>query len=150
MPNLQAFLKTSEAMELLKREKFFEANEVYDFPLVGQCLSLEIFSKIPKRVPFILDISRKYLSLKKYTFQNRVKTDVVLARLDIGGRHRNPDDTEICAPHLHLYREGYEDKWAYPLSSDNFSNPEDVFLTLEQFMNYCNIIKKPIINPILF
>ena len=141
MPNLQAFLKTSEAMELLKREKFFEANEVYDFPSVGQCLSLEIFSKIPKRVPFILDISRKYLSLKKYTCQNRVKTDVVLARLD---------DTEICAPHLHLYREGYEDKWAYPLSSDNFSNPEDVFLTLEQFMNYCNIIKKPIINPILF
>ena len=77
-------------------------------------------------------------------------TRIILLRLDLGfGGHRNPDDTEIRGPHLHVYREGYGDKWAYSLPK-NFTNSEDVFITLDEFMNYANIITKPNINKILF
>lgn len=144
-------LKTNEALALLKREKFYEDNKSYDFPLQGNALSFEIFSHKPDRMSFLLDISRKSFSLKKCTFQHRVYTSIILARLDLGdNRHRNPDNAEIQGPHLHVYCEGFGDKWAYPLSSEKFTNPEDMFLTLEQFMNYCNIVKKPLINRVLF
>lgn len=143
-------LKTNEALALLNREKFYEENNrSYDFPLQGNVLSFEIFSHKPNRISFLLDISRKNFSLKKCTFQHRVYTSIILARLDLGSRHRNPDNAEIEGPHLHVYREGFGDKWAYPLSKE-FTNPEDVFLTLEQFMNYCHIVKKPLINRVLF
>ena len=144
-----ANLKTSEALALLKREKFYEEDKSYDFPLQGNVLSLEIFSHKPERISFLLDISRKSFSLKKCTFQHRVYTSIILARLDLGSRHRNPDNTEIQGPHLHVYNEMFGDKWAYPLSAE-FSNPEDMFLTLDQFMNYCHVIKKPLINRVLF
>jgi len=70
-----------------------------------------------------------------------------LARLDFGGApHRYPDGEEIDIPHLHLYKEGFGDKWAYPVPSKKFSNPSDPRLMLEDFMQYCNIIEQPIIK----
>jgi hypothetical protein len=58
----------------------------------------------------------------------------VLVRLDLGGApHRNRDDEEIGVPHLHLYREGFGDKWATPLPSDRFRNPADVWTTSKTF-----------------
>ncbi len=72
-----------------------------------------------------------------------MKNEIILARLDLGGPpHRNPDGQEILCPHLHLHREGYGDKWAYPLPVD-FTNPNDAWLILNEFMDYCNIVDKP-------
>jgi hypothetical protein len=68
----------------------------------------------------------------------------ILARLDFGGPpHRNPDGEEIPCPHLHLYREGYGDKWAVPIPVDRFPNVNDLWLTLQDFMDYCNVIEPP-------
>ena len=83
--------------------------------------------------------------------QNRARQVVRLARLDIGGApHRNPDDEEIPAPHLREYREGYEDKWAKPISSEHFTAIDDPYKTLEEFMSYCNITEPPKIQRGMF
>lgn len=72
---------------------------------------------------------------------------MILARLDFGGApHRNPDGEEIGSPHLHLYREGYGDKWAFPVPDHHFANPNDPWLALQDFMRFCNIVEPPVIR----
>jgi hypothetical protein len=63
------------------------------------------------RETFLLDVWRGRLRLTKLKLQNRVQTAVVLARLDVDGApHTNPDGTRLSGTHLHLYREGYDDR----------------------------------------
>ena len=72
-------------------------------------------------------------------------------RLDFGGpAHRNPDDSEVGAPHLHVYREGYGHKWALPVPQDKFPRLADLWETLVDFMAYCNISEPPKIREGLF
>ena len=47
------------------------------------------------------------------------------------------------SPHLHIYREGYGDKWAAPLPSRDFLRPDDSWQMLTEFMRYCNIVETP-------
>lgn len=87
----------------------------------------------------------------KGTYQNRGRQVIVLVRIDFGGApHRNPDGTEVPSPHLHLYREGYGDKWVMLLPQDNFPNIADLWQTLEDFMRFCNIVDRPAIVRGLF
>jgi hypothetical protein len=72
-------------------------------------------------------------------------------RLDLDGPpHRNPDNVEIPCPHLHIYREGYGDKWAVPAPADRYTNTLDVFATFDTFMTHCNITQKPNVQKGLF
>ena len=51
-------------------------------------------------------------------------------RLDLDGPpHRNPDEAEIPCPHLHIYSEGFGDKWAMAAPADRYSNTLDLFST---------------------
>jgi hypothetical protein len=71
--------------------------------------------------------------------------------LDLDGPpHRNPDDVEVPCPHLHIYREGYGDRWAIPAPIDRYANTEDLFLTFEAFIIHCNITEPPKIQMGLF
>ena len=56
----------------------------------------------------------------------------------------------IGSPHLHLYREGFGDKWAFPVPPKHFSNLADPWLTLEDFMRFCNVTEPPFIRRGLF
>lgn len=104
-----------------------------------------------KREKFSLDITRSRIDLLKETKQIRGRQVIVLVRLDVGGApHRNPDDEEIPSPHLHIYREGFGDKWACAVPSDKFSNLSDPWQTLYDFMKYCNIVGLPEFNRGLF
>jgi hypothetical protein len=70
---------------------------------------------------FLLDVTLYQIKLTKATFQNRARAVIILYRLDIDGApHRNPDDQEVPCPHLHVYREGFGDKWATPAPTDKF------------------------------
>ena len=63
------------------------------------------------REKFLLDVWRGTIRLTKLKFQNRVQTVVVLVRLDVDGApHTNPDGQRLSGTHLHLFREGYDDK----------------------------------------
>lgn len=100
---------------------------------------------------FVLDLNRGRINVLKRTYQTRGRQVVILARLDlVGAPHRNPDGTEIACPHLHLYREGYEDKWAIPVPRDLFSDLSNRQRTLDEFMAYCNVVKPPVIHPGVF
>jgi len=39
-----------------------------------------------------------------------------MLRYDNGGRHTNPDGEKFEGPHIHLFKEGFNDKFAYPVS----------------------------------
>ena len=83
--------------------------------------------------------------------QNRGRQVIVLVRLDLGGPpHRNPDGEEIPTPHLHVYRAGYGDKWAVAVPSASFRAVGDLWTTLEDFMQFCNITEPPHIERGLF
>ncbi len=137
----------ADALLAMPKERMDEI--VYEYPVLGGGLRIPLVST-DKRESFMLDIIRSRVTLEKGTYQNRVRSTVILARLDFGGAsHRNPDDQEIACPHLHLYREGYGDKWATPIPAD-FGDLTDAWQLLKDFMRYVNIITRPDIRKGLF
>jgi hypothetical protein len=143
-------LTQNEADLLLAMEKVATSSFEWEFPTMGMKIEIPLLSE-NKREKFLLDISRGTIDLKKVKYQNRTRQVIVLARVDLSGStHRNPDSTEIPPGHIHKYREGYADKWAYPIPKDVFHNLEDQWEVLQDFMNYCNITEKPKIKKVLF
>lgn len=142
-------LTQQEADALLALDKHYFGTERFMFPSLGGSLRLPLHS-VDRREEFSLDITRGRILLEKNTFQTRARKTVILARLDLSGPpHRNPDGEEIGCPHLHLYREGYGDKWAAPLPAE-LPAVGSVLELLDAFMDYCRIIGKPIIERELF
>lgn len=143
-------LTQAEANALIAMEKQRVNDDRSDFPTASEKLELPLQS-LDRREAFLLDLSRGRIDLAKVKMQNRGRQVVVLVRLDLGGApHRNPDDEEIASPHLHVYREGFGDKWAAPVPADRFRDPTDVWTTLEDFLRYCNITQPPHIDRGLF
>ncbi len=103
-----------------------------------------------KREQFLLDLWRGTLRLSKLKFQTRGHKVIVLVRLDIDGApHTNPDGTKLNGSHLHIYREGYEDKWAVSLPHDDFRSTSNIRQTFEDFCRYCNIETLPFQDSLL-
>lgn len=139
-----------EADALIRMEKIKINDERWFLPQTGGGINIPLVS-CDKKENFFLDLSRGRIDLLKGTYQNRTRQVIVLVRLDFGGTpHRNPDGQEISSPHLHVYREGYADKWATPVPKNKFSNLSDLWKTLDDFMEFCNIIKPPTIDRGLF
>jgi hypothetical protein len=146
----EIILTQAEADALLALEKERVDDTVYDYPGLGGALRIPLASP-DKRETFSLDIYRAQINLAKGTYQNRARGVVILARLDFGGApHRNPDDEEIASPHLHIYREGYGDKWARALPANAFANPNDRWVLLLDFLRFVNVTNAPEIRPGLF
>lgn len=121
-----------------------------DYPALGGSLSVPLVST-DRREEFMLDLRRSRIVLTKGTYQNRARQIAILARLDFGGApHRNPDGGRVESPHIHLYREGYNDKWAVPVPRDSFGDLSDSWRTFEDFMRFCNIVDPPIVKRGLF
>lgn len=143
-------LTQAEADALIGMEKQRVNEDRCDFPMGGQSLVLPLQS-VDRREQFLLDLSRGRIDLLKVKMQNRGRQVVVLVRLDLGGApHRNPDGEEIPVPHLHLYREGFGDKWAVAIVADRFTATSDLWRTLEEFLRFCNITQPPHIERGLF
>lgn len=143
-------LTQPEADALLEMEKCKADDQAWDYPgLVGGNISIPLLSR-DRRESFLLDVGRSGTIVLKGKYQNRARQTFILARLDFGGSlHRNPDGSELSCPHLHLYKEGYGSKWAYPIPSETFGDTSDVWETLLDFMRFCNITEPPIINKVL-
>lgn len=139
-----------EADDLIAMEKFKKDDSLWQIPITGGSVSIPLLSS-DKREEFVLDLSRGRIDLIKGKYQNRARQNAVLVRLDFGGQpHRNPDDEEIPCPHLHVYREGFGDKWAQPVPASKFSNTFDRWALLQDFMSFCNIVSPPSIEKGLF
>jgi hypothetical protein len=147
---MEITLSQSEADAFISMPKVRIDDTEWDYPIAGAALAIPLTSE-DRRTNFFLDVSRGRISLAKGKYQNRVHQSVILVRLDFGGApHRNPDGEEIACPHLHVYKEGYGDKWAIAVPADKFPNIADAWATLEDFMRYCSINLPPIIQKGLF
>jgi hypothetical protein len=143
-------LTQTEADTLIAMEKHRIDDNRWKYPDFRGSITIPLMSA-DKRENFLLDVSRGKIDLTKGTYQNRSRQVIVLVRLDFGGQpHRNPDGQEISSPHLHLFREGYGDKWAVPVPANRFPNMSDLWQTLQDFMRFCNITDPPIIDRGLF
>jgi hypothetical protein len=142
-------LTQAEANALIAMEKHASGDTRYSYPLPGELISA-LLASADKREQFFLDVRRGRIDLLKVTHQNRGRAVVVLVRLDLGGpSHRNPDGEEVSCPHLHVYREGFGDKWAVPAPPGKFPDTSDRWRTLQDFMSYCNVTKPPVIDKVL-
>jgi len=139
-------LTQSEADALCNTEKVRVDDSMWLFPRPGERISIPLTSA-NKREFFNLDVTRSSIVLEKATYQNRARQIVILVRLDINSRpHRNPDNQEMPGSHLHLYREGYHDKWAFPVPEDKFLNVSDLYETLQPCTKHCNILCGSVIS----
>lgn len=149
MPDVSITQQEAQALiDMLKIR--LDENTIYEYPPLGGSISIPLTS-LDKRENFLLDISRNSINLQKGKYQNRARTVIILTRLDFGGPdHLNPDMQVVPCPHLHIYRQGFGDKWAYPIPLDEFSNINDLSQTLQDFMRFCNIVEPPLIRLGLF
>jgi hypothetical protein len=137
-------LTQAEADYLMQLEKKFTSDD----PLIlgpGPLKCVRTLISGDRREQFLLDVHRGSLSLNKYTFQERARVIIPLVRVDIGEtlRHTNPDGEPIQGSHIHIYREGYDVKFAWPLDRALFRAPEDMIMTFEDFARFCNITMIP-------
>ncbi len=136
-------LTQQRADEVIGMPKRCTDTSPIDFPLLGEAIQLELKS-LDDRESFLVDVNRRgRIKLSKCTYQERYEVVDVLLRLDVGGPpHVNPDGEELPCPHLHIYREGFADKWAEPAPPD-FTNTNDLPITLEHFLKYCKVENVP-------
>ena len=135
-------LSQAEADELIQLPKHRQNDDLWRYPSLGGKVTVPLQAENRKEL-FLLDVARSRIELSKCTHQNRVEQTIILLRLDVGGApHRNPDNTEVGNDHLHVYREGYADKFAIPLPVE-LSNTSDLWDLLHRFMEYCNIVTPP-------
>jgi len=130
-----------EADYLLSLTKVIENPKKLKFPQPGEQKEISVLS-IDGKEKFILDINRATIKLTKCTYQNRYRKDIVLLRLDLDGpSHTNPPELggeTIDCPHLHIFKEGFGDKWAVHMP-DEFTNDMDLITELFEFSDYCKI-----------
>jgi hypothetical protein len=135
-------LDQAEADNLLAVRKFFTSDAAIALPAPGVPDLHKLHSDDP-RENFLLDVQHASIALLKATYQLRARSVVVLARLDFGRYHTNPDGAPVGDPHLHVYRDGYQDQWAFEPDSTRFGNLPDLVASLNDFMLYCNIVDPP-------
>jgi hypothetical protein len=135
-------LTQTEAETLIRMKKTFINPATIKIPS-GTDQTHELVGE-DKRELFLLDVWRGTIRLSKLKLQTRGRKIIVLVRLDIDGApHDNPDGTKIRGNHIHLYREGFEDKWAYPINTAEFTDPTNILGTFRDFCRFCNITDGP-------
>lgn len=136
-------LTQAEADRLISLIKSLDSTTPIHLPNKGEMLQLNASSSDNEK--FIIDVKRGRIKISQATLQTRHNKTVPLIRLDIEGpSHTNPDSVIIPCPHLHIYREGYMDRWAYPVVLDkNFTDLNDLTLILYDFLKYNNFNQIP-------
>jgi hypothetical protein len=146
----ELLLTQKEADVLLAMEKTALGTSLIDLPDLGGTVDILLYAE-KGREEFVLNYTRHSINLSKRNHHFRARKVIGLARLDLDGPpHRNPDGQEVGSRHLHLYREGFGLKWAFEIPDNSFSNLADSFVTLEEFLIFCNVTKLPNITRGLF
>lgn len=101
---------------LISLEKEFKDN---DQITLGSSWQKEIIA-VNSKDTFILDYAARRsvnsIEVKRFTYNKRYRTAIILLRFDSCGRHTNPDGEILDGPHIHIYREGYADQFAFCVS----------------------------------
>jgi hypothetical protein len=141
-------LSDANASALMEMEKELVDNRVIQFPPPGFAIKLDARGKgNPEQ--FIFDVNRKHASIKlaKCTYQERHASVELLVRLDVDGpTHVNPNGEEVPCPHVHVYRAGFDLKWAAPAPSILVTSTR-LDKVLIAFLRYCKVGFIPNIQP---
>ena len=134
-------LTQSDAKYLIEVLKVIKSGEIITFPSPGEQTVLEAQSDELSSDKFLFYINRKgQYNLKKCTYVSRYNNVYNLLRVDINGPpHDNPDGTTVHCPHIHIYKEGYNLSWAYPLEVEIKTDPKDLIMVLIDFLKYNNL-----------
>ena len=135
----------SEYLHLIELEKSFKEQKVLQVGPPPIQWSRDIIAT-NKSEFFLLDGYRGSFEVKKYTFNKRYRQVIILIRLDSLGRHTNPDGTIFDGPHIHLYKEGFGDKFAFPVNKIGLKKPFKIEDGLIKLLKYCNVINIPSIQ----
>lgn len=144
----ESILSQIEPDRLIKSRKKVISPESLQIPTIGNKKVLIHLKDLEAKTDFLVDVlfNRRPYTLKGKC-QLRVHRMVRLLRLDSNGRvHSNLDDSLVDGTHLHIYKEGSHDRWAYPPPENIFSNLEDAATTLREFLVYCNVTNIPTIR----
>jgi hypothetical protein len=151
------FITQQDADYFFEMEKFPEEEKEHQFPTSGQKLTIA-FTSSDKRENFLFDIYRGSIRITKITYQSRVRKAYILRRLDLDGQmHVNPEVETVpfsfLEPYsnspLHIYVEGFGEKWAIPANNILETQDKDIFEMMEQFFSYCNVKQLPNIKKTL-
>jgi hypothetical protein len=136
-------LTQNEVDELLRMLKSLSNNGQIPFPLSGGSTTFEARSNSTNE-KFLIDVNRKGQITFRCTYQTRFKKSNILLRIDLQGpSHTNPDMTKVPVPHIHIWKEGFEDRWAYPLTEHINTDPTNLVQVLVDFLEYNNINEIP-------
>ena len=149
-------ISQSEADALLALPKIFKGDEPLEFSMTNPMDYERDLLSNDRREAFILTIERGNRKRARLKYQTRARKVIVLARLDLDGpAHRNPPDSphrpneRLLCPHIHLYREGFEDRVAYLISdvpNFNVTNAGNGLTWLEDFLKFCHVEGVPAIQ----
>ncbi len=139
-------LTQKEADDLLDLLKKCVETKI-SMPSKGCREDCDVYAIEKKNEKFVISINRKTLFTDKVSFVARyLRDNTILLRLDIAptAPHKNPPGfpyEEINGTHLHIYKEGFESKYAIPFEV-NDELLEDKFLS---FLKMFKVIEEPII-----
>ncbi len=149
-------LTQAEADRLLHLPKAFIDQAPIEFALVEPMDNERVLRSIDRREEFLLTIERGNRNRLRLKYQTRTRNVIILARLELNGRrHRNPQGSPykpgqwLSGTHIHLYREGFEDRIAYELQDAPdwvAGNTTDGIPVLEHFLRYCAVSQWPSIQ----
>ena len=135
-------LTESEANELIRMLKKQEKVKAILFPDSGKKTRINIISSDSKE-KFLIDIYQSRIDITEYFNHMNHSSKCPLARLDVGEHqvHRNPDGEKLTGSHLHIYKDGYESRWAYPVPKELGQDLDNKIETVLAFFKYC-IVKE--------
>lgn len=136
-------LTQQEADYLLRLEKQFTNDEPFSFGPPPIRWTRDLVAK-DQRERFLFDFWRGSIVLLRYKQQLRHAPSEILLRFESGGRHTNPPGNphyvgSLDGPHVHLYREGYDDRIAFPVREIGVRQPDNMVSTFEDICRYCSV-----------
>ena len=110
----------------------------------------ELKSKENSADVFYLHITQTAIEFGKFTSNTRFFTfPLIRLCIDKDAVHENPDtDEKITGSHIHIFKEGFADTIAKPISDYGFSS-ENIIECIPKFLEICNIEKIKIVDQTL-
>ena len=137
-------LLTQEEADLLLNLMKKSIDEYLSLPNSGDSTEISV-SGIDTNDIFKISIFKSKIA-NKINFGARVsKNNVMLLELHINPTniHPNPDGEKIIGNHWHIYKEGYNTRWAFP--AEDIKNNNFIDITMK-YLEKFNVVETPYID----